>query len=192
MESVFKNSIENRFKKMIIQNLVISAFIFLIGIILLFVPELSNKVIGIIIGVIFLITGISLLYKFFKRDGAKLYSLNILFGILDILLGLIIIIYPFSIITFVTICLGIHMVISGALKISYAFWLKKGSEESWTIPLVTGILLILFGFLVMFNPFAKMTLTQLVGAFLIIISVLETTDTILFKKRAKEIKNIFW
>lgn len=48
------------------------------------------------------------------------------------------------------------------------------------------------GIMLVFNPFSAMTLTQLSGAFLMIVGVLNVSDTILFKKRSKEIMEIFW
>ena len=158
----------------------------------MFLPSVSNKIVGIIMGVVILIFGINAVYKYFHRDGAKIYSLNIVFGVLYSILGVVIILYPFSVMEFVTVCLGIFVIINGATKINYGVWLKKGNEDSWLVTLVTGIFLVIIGIMLVFNPFASLTLTQLCGAFLIIVGILNVSDTILFKKRAKEIMEIFW
>lgn len=192
MASPLKKSIENRFNKMLNYSLITAIFTGIFGLILLFLPEVTNKVVGILVGIIFLLSGINTIYKYFHRDGAKLYSLNIVFGILYSILGIVIIIYPFSVMSFVTVCLGLYLIVTGAMKINYGLWFKRGNEDSWLITLVTGVLLIVFGILVVFNPFVSLTLTKLAGIFLIIVAVLDFTDTILFKKRAKEIRDIFW
>ncbi len=188
----FKNSVSNKFHRMLVYSFITSIITGILGLVLLFLPNLTNKLVGVLVGIVFLISGVSAIYKYFHREGAKLYSLNIVFGILYSILGVIIILYPFSVMNFVTICLGIYLVISGAMKINYGFWLKKGSEQSWLITVTTGILLIIFGIMLMFNPFISLTLTQLAGAFLLIVAVLDFTDTMLFRKRAEEIMNIFW
>lgn len=192
MKTPFKNSIENVYNRMIIYSLITSILSILVGLVLIFLPTVSNKVVGIIVGVIILIFGINAVYKYFHRDGAKIYSLNIIFGVLYSILGVIIILYPYSVMEFVTVCLGLFIIINGATKINYGIWLKKGNEDSWLVTLVTGIFLVVLGIMVVFNPFSSFTLTQLAGAFLIIIGVLNTSDTILFKRRAKEIMEIFW
>lgn len=192
MASPFKKSIDNKFNKMLWYSIITSVVTLILGVVLLFLPEATNKAVGIMVGVIFVLSGINAIYKYFHRDGAKLYSLNLVFGIIFTLLGVVIILYPFSVMSFVTICLGLYLVVSGAMKVNYAFWLKKGNEESWLITLVTGILLIIFGIMVMFNPFVTLTLTKLVGIFLIIVAILDITDAVLFKKRSKEIMDIFW
>ena len=188
----FKNSIETIYNKMIIYSLITSILSIIVGLVLVFLPTVSNKVVGIIVGIIFLIFGINAVYKYFHRDGAKIYSLNIVFGVLYSILGVVIILYPYSVMEFVTVCLGLFVIINGATKINYGIWLKRGNEDSWLVTLVTGIFLVVLGIMLVFNPFSAMTLTQLSGAFLMIVGVLNVSDTILFKKRSKEIMEIFW
>ena len=188
----FKNSIENIYNKMIIYSLITSILSIIVGLVLVFLPTVYNKVVGIIVGIIFLIFGINAVYKYFHRDGAKIYSLNIVFGVLYSILGVVIILYPYSVMEFVTVCLGLFVIINGATKINYGIWLKRGNEDSWLVTLVTGIFLVVLGIMLVFNPFSAMTLTQLSGAFLMIVGVLNVSDTILFKKRSKEIMEIFW
>lgn len=192
MASGFKNSIENMYKRMIIYSLLTALLTIIMGIVLPLLPNATNKVVGIIVGIIFLIEGINSVYKYFHREGAKLYNLNLIFGVLYALLGVVIILYPFTVVEFVTVCLGIYMIINGASKVNYALWLKRGNEESWLITLATGILIAIVGILVIFNPFASLTLTKLAGAFLIITGILDFMDTILFRNRSKEIMEIFW
>ncbi len=192
MAKGLKNSIENMYKRMIMYSIITALLTVIVGIVLLLVPELSGKVLGVIVGIIFLIEGLNSIYKYFNRDGAKLYNMNLVFGVIYALLGVVIILAPSSVVEFITICLGIFMIVNGASKVNYALWLKRGGEDSWLVTLATGILIAVVGVLVIFNPFASLTLTKLAGVFLIITGVLDFTDTILFKNRSKEIMEIFW
>ena len=192
MANGLKNSIENMYKRMIWYSIGTALITVITGIILLLVPELSGKVLGMMVGIIFLIEGINSIYKYFHREGAKLYNLNLVFGVIYAVLGVVIILVPSSVVEFITICLGIYMIVNGASKVNYALWLKRGNEDSWLITLATGILVAIVGVLVIFNPFASLTLTKLAGAFLIITGILDFMDTILFKNRSKEIMEIFW
>ena len=192
MANGLRNSIENMYKRMIWYSIGTALITIITGIVLLLVPELSGKVLGIIVGIIFLIEGINSIYKYFHREGAKLYNLNLVFGVTYAVLGAVIILVPSSVVEFITVCLGIYMIVNGASKVNYALWLKRGNEDSWLITLATGILVAIVGVLVIFNPFASLTLTKLAGAFLIITGILDFMDTILFKNRSKEIMEIFW
>ena len=93
---------------------------------------------------------------------------------------------------FVTVCLGLFLIINGATKINYGLWLKRGNSGAWLVTLVAGILLVILGIMIVFNPFTAFALTQITGAFLIISGVLNLSDAITFKISSKEIMDIFW
>lgn len=192
MSRIVRETISDRFNKFMTLSIICSVIITLIGGVLLFLPELSNKLIGVISGVLFILSGINTIYKYFRRNGAKLYSLNLLYGIIILLIGVIIILVPFSVTTFLTICLGLYLIIFGINKITYGVWFKIGNDSSWLITFVIGIMLTIFGILVLANPFSSLTVTQVVGSFLILSSILDLTDLVLLKKRANEITKIFW
>lgn len=192
MGRIVRETIDERFNKMLTISIVSSIVIALVGAVLLFMPKLSNKLIGIIMGLLFILYGITTIYKYITRNGAKLYSLNLLYGIIILLIGVIIVLVPFSVTSFLTICLGLYLIIIGINKVTYGVWFKIGNHSSWLITLVIGIMLIFFGILVLSNPFSSLTITRLVGAFLILASILDITDLILLKKRSDEISKIFW
>ena len=192
MGRIVRETIDERFNKMLTISIVSSIVIALVGAVLLFMPKLSNKLIGIIMGSLFILYGITTIYKYITRNGAKLYSLNLLYGIIILLIGVIIVLVPFSVTSFLTICLGLYLIIIGINKVTYGIWFKIGNHSSWLITLVIGIMLIFFGILVLSNPFSSLTITRLVGAFLILASILDITDLILLKKRSDEISKIFW
>ena len=192
MGRIVRETIDERFNKMLTISIVSSIVIALVGAVLLFMPKLSNKLIGVIMGSLFILYGITTIYKYITRNGAKLYSLNLLYGIIILLIGVIIVLVPFSVTSFLTICLGLYLIIIGINKVTYGIWFKIGNHSSWLITLVIGIMLIFFGILVLSNPFSSLTITRLVGAFLILASILDITDLILLKKRSDEISKIFW
>lgn len=192
MGKFIKQVSTNKFRKLISTNIISSVIWIIIGAVMFFMPDLTNKVIGMIVGIIFLITGVLTTYKFMKRNGAKLYSLNLVFGIVLILLGLVAIISPVSVSSFITVCLGIYLVVMGANKITYGIWFKVGNDPMWLITVVIGLMFGAFGVLLLINPFAALTVTQLVGTFLIISSILDITNTILLCQRSEEIVRIFW
>ena len=102
-------------------------------------------------------------------------------GILYSVLGIIIIIYPYSIINLVTICLGVYLLINGLLKIKVAINLKNITNK-WIGTLVMGIVTIILGILLIFNPFAGITITKLAGAFLVIVAIFDLVDTYVIQK----------
>lgn len=187
-----KNSIKNKFNMFLNINILADVFLALFGIFLLFDPETTNKVIGSIVGCLLIFYAATLIYTYISRNGAKLYSLNIIFGVLIALLGIVLIVYPYSVMSFITTCIGLFLIVNGASKINYALWLRKGQEETWVITLATGILLIAISLVFMFTDFVALALTQVLGIFLLCAAAINLMDAILFRKRSKEIVKIFW
>lgn len=110
----------------------------LIGLVLLLLPETLNNIIGFVVGGCLLIFGIIAIIKYIKIKEYKFTS-SLVSGILYSALGVIVIINPSSVISLVTICLGIYLVINGLLKTIFSFSLKKITTK-WGGSLVMGIL----------------------------------------------------
>ncbi len=192
-QTPFKKSIKNKYRNFVNYSFIMALGTFLLGLLLLFLTDLTTRVIGIVVGFSCLASGGASLYNYFKRDGAKLFELSVFFAGFYFLLGLLLIFWPYKAMSFLMVCLGLYMVVKGLLKVNYGLWFKRGNEDCWLVTLVTGILYGVIGILVMFNPFAAgFTLNQIVGAFMMIIGVLDFQNAFMFKKRTKEIMDIFW
>lgn len=152
----------------------------LVGLVLLLIPGTLNKIIGILIGAALLIVGVLAIIKYTKEkeEGS---NLNLVSGILYSVLGVIIIIYPYSIINLVTICLGVYLVINGLLKLKLAFNLKNVTDK-WIGTLIMSIITVILGILLIFNPFAGITITKLAGAFLVVVAIFDLIDTYIIEK----------
>ena len=180
------------FNKLLNVSLLTSILFAVIGAVLLFIPSLSAKVIGYICGGIFLINGLSIIYKYIEREGAKLYRYNLIYGIIFAILGLLIILVPYSVTSFLTVMFGLYLATIGSTKVTYAIWFKIGDDSSWLLTLIIGIMLILFGILIIVNPFSNLAMTQLIGTFILLSSILDITDIIMLKNRAEKVVKIFW
>ena len=82
MGRFIRESSADTFRKVISTSIASSIILFLVGVIMLFLPSLTNRIIGLVIGAMILISGFNMTYKYFKRDGARLYSYNLVFGII--------------------------------------------------------------------------------------------------------------
>ena len=152
----------------------------LVGLVLLLIPGTLNKIIGILIGAALLIVGVLAIIKYTKEK-EEVSNLNLVSGILYSVLGVIIIIYPYSIINLVTICLGVYLVINGLLKLKLAFNLKRVTDK-WIGTLIMSIITVILGILLIFNPFAGITITKLAGAFLVVVAIFDLIDTYIIEK----------
>ena len=189
----FKKNSENILNTILSVEFLVSALAIILSLILLIASDLSDKLVGVILGLGFIITGIGTIFSYFKREGAKLFALNLVFGILFALIGLLIAIIPFKSINFAVVMLGIFLIVSGVSKLNIALWLKRGNDSSWTVALPSGILLLVFAIMVFINPFSNLlNLAKLSGVFLLISCFVDLMIAFMLKRRVKEIVKIFW
>lgn len=142
----------------------------IVGIILLFLPEETNKLIGYIIGGAFLLAGSVVVIKYCK-DQIKASSLNLVSGILYAILGLIIVLNPLSIMKLATIIFGIYLIVNGALKAHSGYIIKDTESNYWKSLLISGTIIMVFGLILIINPFSGLIITKVAGAFLLIVAI---------------------
>lgn len=153
----------------------------LIGLVLLLLPSTLNNIIGFVVGGCLLIFGIIGIIKYIRIKEYKFTS-SLVSGILYSALGIIVIINPSSVISLVTICLGLYLVINGILKTVFSFNLKKITTR-WGGALVMGLLTIVLGFLLVINPFGSaVAITKLAGAFLVVVALFDLVDRYIIMK----------
>lgn len=180
------------FSKMLNLSIMICFVLMLMGGLVFFLSNLTTKVIGYICAIACFINAYNIANKFFKRQGAKLYRYNLIFSIILICLGLLLFLIPYSVDSFVTVIFGMYLMTIGGNKINYSMWFKFADDRSWFLTFMIGLLLIIFGFMVIINPFNNLVMNQLVGVFLLFSSILDLTDTIMLKNRAESVVKIFW
>ena len=156
--------------KKIKTNVIVSAFICIaLGVILVFWPGLSVKVVCMAIGAVLVINGISRLLNFiFGRDGSVFSQMNLVMGIIITVIGGWILLQPGTIIAMIPILVGIIIVIHGINNLQQSVSLCQNRYDKWWIAMLLGIITIGFGVLLVFNPFAAVyTLIRFIGLFLI-------------------------
>ena len=153
----------------------------LIGLVLLLLPETLNNIIGFVVGGCLLIFGIIGIIKYIKTKEYKFTS-SLVSGILYSALGIVVFINPASVISLVTICLGVYLVINGILKTVFSFNLKRITTR-WVGALVMGILTIILGLLLVINPFGSaVAITKLAGGFLVVVAIFDLVDRYIIMK----------
>jgi uncharacterized membrane protein HdeD (DUF308 family) len=187
MKVVKLKEIEEKFKKIIILEMGFSFIFAILGIILVFKSEMGLKISGTLIGIFFLLIGLIKIYTFINKSKIKIFKTDIIFGVLNILLGLFMILYPKTTVTILNIGFGICLLLEGISKFILFINLKSIKEECSKIFLVSSLLLIFLGVIIIIDPFSSMVIAKLVGIFIILYNVLNLNDLVLLRKRSKNI-----
>lgn len=189
-KSKIVKTIERLFKLYIMRSIVFDLFIIMLGMFFIIKPYSGLRGCEIAFSIVLLLSGFSSIFDSTTKKVINLFNFSLIYGVLSLIFGLLIIINPLALANIITLCFGIWMVLSGALKISYGFNLKGGNEESWSVTFAIGVVTTLVGILLVFNPFIELYITQVVGIFVVLYSILDLTNCFLFKRRTKEIIEI--
>lgn len=172
-------------------SIITSIILFILGILLIFESEATIVSISYIIGGVLVAIGTLAFIRFFKKVSSSTKNeLDIVYGLVTIVLGILIITNPHAIASFIPFILGIGIIISSANKLQYAFELKVSNNNLWKSTMIISMISTLCGVILLFNPFkGAVVITKIIGIFIVIYSILDIISTVTIKKNVTEIKN---
>ncbi len=146
-----------------------AALCIMFGVVLIIWPGTTAQIVCRLLGTALLIYGIVQIGIYlFVRERTIASQGMLLLGIVFAVLGAWILLRPNMIIMAVPVIVGILIVIHGVHNVVQAIALKKDGYEKWWLALIFGILTVLAGGVLVYNPFeAVETVVRLIGAFLI-------------------------
>lgn len=178
---------EKLMKKFFRSSLITSLFLIALGLLLIFQSDAVIYSISYIIGGILIAIGVLAIIKFIQNtNNEQKAELDIVYGIVSVILGIVVIKNPQAIASIIPAILGISIVISSATKLQYAFELKANGNNLWKTTMVISIISTLCGIVLLFNPFkALSSFTKVVGIFIVIYAVLDMISTFTIKRNVK-------
>ena len=170
-------------------SIVTSIIYIILGIFVVANPAITMKVasttfsiMAIVYGVIISIINIADI----KEEG------NLSYGILLIVVGVALLIYPNSLEILVSLGLGIWFISNSISRIKLAVLLKDVKEVNWLLILFSAIIALLIGISFIFLPLASaVTLTMVSGILMIIYSIFDIIQIIIIKKNIVAIEKNF-
>lgn len=125
-----------------------------LGVMLIIFPEKSADIVCIVAGIILGIWGLVRLIAYFASGKIESFgSFALVQGTALLGFGILFIINPGILKTFLTAALGIILIVSGVMKLQYAVDLLRLKDKFWYISLLGAIVSITLGAIVFFNPF---------------------------------------
>ncbi len=151
-------------------NVVISSILCVVlGLVLVFWPGLSIRIVCTAVGVVLIVTGVTRMIDYFAvRDGSMYSQINLIFGIVLAVVGVWISVKPDKVLAIIPIIVGIVIVIHGLQNIKQAMELWRDKYTKWWVACILGVLTVGFGVLLICRPFTAIdTVVMLIGFFLI-------------------------
>lgn len=170
-------------------SIISSVVLMILGILLMLQSEATIITISYVIGTLLIALGTLAIIKFIRNTSSEIRNdLDIVYGTVTIILGVIVIYNPQAIASIIPIIIGIGIVISSATKLQYAFELKANGNSQWKMSMIISIISAICGVVLICNPFkGAVVIMQIIGAFIIVYSILDIISTVTIKKNVEAI-----
>ncbi len=165
---------EKKYFKILNSEIIVNVLLIILGLMLCF----NGFNFNIFLGLVFILYGLIKIWAYMFRDDIVLYNINILYGIVSIIIGIV------TFFVNANIMLGVWLILMVIENLELSFKLKKVEEKSWNFILMTCVLTLFISILTITNPFVNLSEYQTMGAFLILYDVLNCTKIFMLKNRS--------
>lgn len=182
---------EGIMKKFLKSSIITSAILIVLGVLLILQSETTIMMISYIIGGVLVAIGALALIRYVKNgeSPALRNELDIVYGIVTIIFGIIIVQNYQAIASIIPAVIGIAIIISSAGKLNYAFQLREDESRMWKTTMVISIISTICGVIVLFNPFkAALGIMKIIGVFIILYAVLDLVSTVAIRSSVIKIQ----
>ena len=154
--------------------IVMSVLFCVLGVVLLFTPDVSALWIGRLLGIGLILFGAIKLVGYFSRDLFRLaFQYDLAFGLLLMVLGIVTLSHPGDALSFLCVMFGIPVLADGLFKIQIAMDSRQFGIRNWWLVLALAALTCVVGVVLVFRPMTGVrALTALMGLSLLCDGVL--------------------
>ena len=173
-------------------SIVVSVLMICLSLFLMFKPLESLEVFTVIFAIIILLSGLGYLISYFTiSKESRLFSIDLLLGLVTIISGIMLLVYKKDVINIFPVILGIWIIISNLFKLQLSINLSLFLDNTYLGLVLITILMIVFGLLLIINPFASfMTITVTAGILLLITEVVNLIESIYIIIKLKKVKDL--
>lgn len=149
--------------------IVMSVVLCAVGLLFMVRPHISALAIGYTLGVALIIFGIAKMAGYFAKDLYRLaFQYDLEAGVILLILGIVILCKPGSMMSFISVTLGVMILADGLFKIRIALEAKRFGIERWWLTIIFAAAAILLGVALVFQSEQGASfLTVLLGAALL-------------------------
>lgn len=138
---------------------------------------------------IMVVEGIISFVNYFTIDKTyRLTSFDLISGIITTLTGILLFIYRTSLINVFPVILGIWIIINNLFKMQISINLSTIKDSGWAYFLLLNILLIIFGIVLIINPFTSLVaITTMSGIILLVCECINLGESIYLITKVKKL-----
>lgn len=165
--------------------IILSVLTIALGVVMIIWPDISALTACYLTGAICIAMGIYELVRYFELGLAGvLFRFDLGIGIFSILAGVILICHPMCAMTVLPIILGVYIIISGIFSIQTSTELRIFGYSSWWTSLVLGIIGVLLGVFMIFDPFTGAAALMIYIGISLLVTGIQSIYTIICLSKA--------
>ncbi len=189
-ESEGIEKIKDRIKEMKGEILIMNAAVFLLGLVMVIVPDLFDQFIGQILGCVLIVWGVLRCISFLRLKGEEMFgSFALVQGAAMFGFGVFFLVKPDEFKQLLNTVLILIILVVAVLKLQYAINYIKLKVKSWWVHLIAAALMLGFGVIAILKPgdFAVVTLlTRVIGICFVISGIWDTISVLMMSKILKK------
>lgn len=178
-----------KFLKQLRWNLIALAVAFVaLGVVLIIFPTEVMKTACYMVAALLIVVGVISLVNYLRKDITGLiYRYDLVVGLSSILGGILVIIKIDQLIMLIPVILGFLVTISGILKMQNSVDMLRLGNGVWHVAFGLAIVNIIFGIVLLINPFADELHVMLMGIALIYSGLTDGFVTVAISKKLAEL-----
>ena len=187
-----------KFNKLMTISLVTSVAFIVLGLLLLVLPEISQKtfasnlgLVGFIIAILLIISGVLNITDDYKQFKVFYFFDGFTSGLLSIIFGIIVFANADNVSMIMPIMIGLWVIINSTFKLRMALALKDSSKTKWILPYILSILTIITGLCLIFIQLGDIGIVKEIGFLIVLYGICDVIDVVIFKKNIKLIAKVF-
>lgn len=151
-------------------NFILTAlFCIVCGVVLFVWPDVSARIVCMVLGAILVLMGAVYLVSFFSSPaGSFMKQIYLLLTICFVAIGVWILLKPEFVIRLIPVIVGIIIILHGIYDLQQAVYLCRAKYSFWWLALLFAVLTVAFGGVLIWNPFEAMNIAvKFIGVFLV-------------------------
>lgn len=177
-----------KFNKFVWLSVGICSLFTIVGGLLIFFPEISIDIIAYLVSLSLIVLGFILIFDY---NGSFLLMNFLPTGLLSIVLGVVILLYPELFAVLIPIIVGVWMIVNSLVNMELCISLIKVKFQGWMLPFLLSLVTIICGILIIVNPEnGVVALTTIFGMLMVIYSISNIVSLIIFKTNMNQIAKV--
>lgn len=177
-------------KRFQIGAIAVSVCTLILGLVMLFFPEISWMTLCIILGLVCVLTGVYKLARYFQLGFAGVFfRFDLGTGILSCLAGLLLLMRPQDALRLLPMAAGIYILFGSVLDVQVAVEMRRFHLGSWLPSLLLALVNTVLGFYLLFDPYTGGSLLMnIIGICLILGSVQNLYSVLCIRRAIRDAK----